>query len=147
MAAEARIAFAWSRENAGFATSNPNIRSSTMRWARPVCLAQKIEIRNCKERIQELLRLPADSWLILRHAPPELGTALLFRAGETRPNIVPIRASFDGNSVNIATTYVSSPYPTWYALPDIVASRLFDETRPIEILDAFELIPIGEVRA
>jgi hypothetical protein len=109
-------------------------------------LAEKIEIRKCKERIQELLRLSAEELLDFLHSRANWEQLCCFVQVKLDRNIVPIRASFDGDSVNIATTYVSSPYPTWYALPDILGSRLFDETRPIEILDAFALIPIREVQ-
>ncbi len=109
-------------------------------------VAEKIEIRECRERIQELLRLSADELFDFLQDRNNWQQLCCFVQVKLDRNVVPIRASFGGDTVNIATTYVTSPYPTYYALPDILGSRLLDETRPLEILDAFELDPVDEVK-
>ena len=109
-------------------------------------IAEGIEVRECRQRIVELLGKTANELLAFLQERKNWEQLCCFVRVKLDRNIVPIRASFDGDSLNIATTHVTSPYPTWYALPDILGSKLLDESRPIKVLEAFELLPVGEVK-
>jgi hypothetical protein len=93
-------------------------------------IAEKLEIRDCLDRVRKLLRMQVEELLDFLQDRRNWEQLCCFVQIKPTRNVVPIRGSFDGgDTVNIATTYVTSPYPTRYALPDLIAARLIDDAR------------------
>ena len=57
-------------------------------------------------------------------------------------DILPVRAEYrpDSGETNVGVNYLSSGEPIWYALPDLIASKLLTGKSP-RILEAFRVVP------
>src|SRR5208282_4746786 len=55
-------------------------------------------------------------------------------------DIFPVRAKYDGKSPTIGLNYLTSEYPLWFTLADVVAARLHTG-KPPEILEAITFSP------
>jgi len=61
-------------------------------------------------------------------------------------DVLPVRAPYgSGHDLNIGVNYYSSDEPQWYALPDVIASKLLTGRVP-EITRAIRLVPVGQQR-
>jgi len=104
-----------------------------------VLTAQKLEVVEAIEEIQELLDRASledifrpDFWQELR------GFAELVPEGE----ILPIRARHHGTEWTVGVNHLTAEAPLWFAIPDLVASKLFTGRAP-KIRRAFRLVPKG----
>ena len=64
---------------------------------------------------------------------------------QIKPNadVPPVRAAYGaGHDFNIALNYYSSDEPEWFALPDVIASKLMTGRSP-EVVRAIRLMPVG----
>ena len=64
---------------------------------------------------------------------------------QIKPNadVLPVRAAYGaGHDFNIALNYYSSDEPQWFALPDVIASKLMTGRSP-EVVRAIRLMPVG----
>jgi hypothetical protein len=64
---------------------------------------------------------------------------------QIRPDavVVPVRAAYGtARDFNIGVNYYSSDEPQWYALPDVIASKLLTGRAP-EMVRAISLVPVG----
>ena len=105
--------------------------------------AARIDVSDVTEHIRQLVEritvedcLNPDTWRDL----PAL--VQLKPAGD----VLPVRARYgDGRSWGIGSNPLHSDEPLWYALPDVVASKLITGGAP-EILRALKLVPAGRQR-
>jgi len=59
-------------------------------------------------------------------------------------DILPIRAHYESKfAYNIGLPYVTSSEPLWYALPDVIASKLLTG-KPPKVIKAIKFIPMGK---
>jgi hypothetical protein len=108
-------------------------------------LAREIHVRRGPEVMddaQAFLRSAADWHTILQRPDVwrQMRVFCLVRADHDR---LPYRGNFGPAGRNVALPLIEHGLPTWYALPDVLASALLTGKAP-DILDAVELVPSAE---
>jgi hypothetical protein len=102
--------------------------------------AERIEVREATAEIQDLLDSVTIDDLFQPEKYLELrGIALI----ERDDDILPGRLSFGTESNTIATAYITSDIPRWYAVPDLVNDKILTGV-PAKVLKAYVFYPGDE---
>jgi hypothetical protein len=120
-----------------FTSQYPTVNTLMGLWKLLTAKSMRIE-----RATNEVRRLLAKLTLAQTFKPDfwkQLSWFALVRPSE---DILPVRATYDGDSHNIGLNYLTSEKPIWYAGPDLLASALLTG-KPPEIIRAIRIVPEG----
>jgi hypothetical protein len=124
------------------ASMYPTVNARMRTWR--LIISRRIEPRDVTSEVRQLVRQSTlDAWLQPDHWP-DLVT--LVKVKPTHRNLFPERGRHGENrSWTIGVNPITSDAPLWYALSDVIASKLLTGHTP-RILKAIRLEPIGVQR-
>jgi hypothetical protein len=111
-------------------------------------VARRVKVVDATEELRELLeRIKPEDLLSPGIWPEFVGIAKLGRIGKRSQPVLPLRCPYtDGSSVpNIGLNRLASPHDGWYAIPDLISSKLRTGLAP-RIERAVRLVPVGRQR-
>ena len=100
-------------------------------------IAQGMEWRDSTEEIRGLLNSVSLEELQRPEFWPQLTTLVRVKP---QADILPVRAKYDGKSQTIGLNYLTSEFPLWFTLADVIAAKLLGGKSP-EILEAITFSP------
>jgi hypothetical protein len=121
-----------------FTSMYPTVNALMRLWF--LLTARKVKVTNATEDVRTLLRnidldscFNSDTWRNLA------GVARI----KPQEDVLPIRAKYGADGTyNIGINYLTSEQELWYAIPDLVASKLLTGKAP-EVVEAITFEPIG----
>ena len=121
-----------------FTSMYPSLSSLIGLW--PFLTAERIECLDVTKEIQRLVE-KADLQTLRDPAVwQKMGTIVQIKPDD---DTLPVRAPYgDKHAYNIGINRLTSPEPLWYALPDVLASKLLGDKSP-KILRAIKFVPQG----
>lgn len=104
-------------------------------------IAREIEVVDATSEVREFLEtVTAEACFSTATWKQLSGFALVVPDGD----VLPVRAQYDeSRAYNIGVNFLTSRTASWYALPDLVASKLLTG-KSARVLQAFKLIPHGQ---
>jgi hypothetical protein len=122
-----------------FASLYPSLFTLMDLW--PFLTAQRIE---CVEATKEVQRLVEDADLKTLRNPTLWQQLVVIVQVQPDDDVLPVRAHYGDICVyNIGINHLTSSAPLWYALSDVLASKLLTG-RPPKILRAIRFVPKGK---
>ena len=120
-----------------FLSMYPTVQTNMGLWE--LLRAKKIEAVEVTKEIQTLLdRVSVED--VIR---PEFWRKLrVFVQVVPQGDVLPVRAQYQGSEWNLAVNSLVADVPLWYALPDLIASKLLTGRAP-RIKQAFRMVPKG----
>ena len=100
-------------------------------------IAQGMERRDSTEEIRALVNSISLEELQRPEFWPQLTTLVRVKP---EADAFPVRAKYDGKSQTIGLNYLTSEYPLWFTLADVIAAKLLGGKSP-EILEAINFSP------
>src|SRR5208337_2579219 len=108
-------------------------------------VSKEVKVIECVAEIQELLdflaedRQRAFDWIFDKANWPKLCT---FGRIVAQDDVLPLRSQYHvgKGAANIGVSVITSDWPTWYALPDLIAS-VFATGKAPRIVEEFKLVP------
>ena len=100
-------------------------------------IAQGMEWRDSTDEIRALLNSISLEELQRPEFWPQLTTLVRVKP---HADIFPVRAKYDGKSQTIGLNHLTSEYPLWFTLADVIAAKLLGGKSP-EILEAITFSP------
>jgi hypothetical protein len=100
-------------------------------------IAQEMEWRDSTAEIRALVNSISLEKLRRPEFWPQLPTLVRIKSDA---NIFPVRAKYDGKSQTIGLNYLTSEYPLWFTLADVISAKLLGEKSPA-ILEAITFSP------
>ena len=100
-------------------------------------IAQGMEWRDSTEKIRALVNSISLEELQRPEFWPQLTTLVRVKP---QADIFPVRAKYDGKSQTIGLNYLTSEYPLWFTLADVIDAKLHGGKSP-EILEAITFSP------
>lgn len=104
--------------------------------------ARTIQVQDCTQEVQQLLDSLTLDQLLDKKTWSKLG---FFAKIKPAGDIVPVRAPYDEESRTIGINHLYSD-ELWFAGPDLAASKVLNDNKAPEILEAFRLVPHGTQR-
>jgi hypothetical protein len=123
-----------------FTSMYPTVQSLMGLWE--LLSAEEIEVIEATEEVQQLLsQVSVDACFRPEAWPKLVGFAQVVPQGDFLPH----RAKYLHDEWTVGVNYLTAKEPLWWALPDLVGSKL-RTGRPPKILHAFRLRPRGRQR-